>query len=72
MKQIKLIVRDGIVEGALAEAGAEPVEVEILDLCEDYGDYAWLDAYADKLYADPSYKEIPFTVSHGPEGDDPA
>ena len=67
MKHIKIIVRDGIVESALAEAGAEPVEVEILDICKDYGDYEWLDAYADELYADPRYGKIPYTVSHGPE-----
>ena len=34
MKHIKIIVRDGIVEGALAEAETEPVEVEILDILQ--------------------------------------
>lgn len=71
MKQIKIIIRDGIVEGALAEIGGEPVEVEILDICKDYGDYEWLDTYSVELYDDPRYKKIPFTVSHGSEGNDP-
>lgn len=67
MKHIKLIIRDGIVEGALAEIGGEPVEVEILDLCKDYGDYEWLDSYADELYSDNRYENVPYTVAHDPE-----
>lgn len=70
MKHIKLIIRDGIVEGALAEVGGEPVEVEVLDICEDYGDYEWLNAYAEELYADDRYENIPYTVSHGTGGDE--
>lgn len=67
MKHIKLIIRDGIVENALAEIGGEPVEVEVLDINRDYADMEWIAAYADELYADSHYQEVPYTVAHDPE-----
>lgn len=70
MKHIKLIIRDGIVEGGLAEAGGEPVEVEVVDIDKDYEDADWLGSYADELYADSHYEKIPVYVAHNTETGD--
>lgn len=67
MKHIKLIIRDGIVENALAGTDCEPIEVEVIDVCKDYDDYEWLNDYADEVCADSRYKKIPYTVAHDSE-----
>ena len=50
---IKVIVSDGVVEGALKNADV-PVSVEIVDVAEFYDNYETRKAYRDTLYKDPT------------------
>lgn len=61
-KNIKVIIEDGIVQSVLTTDSAG-VDVEIVDICEDYEDAAELKAYRDLLFRDGGYKEMDFTVA---------
>lgn len=67
--EIKIILRDNIVESVLGSAFTpdEEPEIEIVDINKDYDDYEQLCDYADKLYADPSYAECRYDVARFPE-----
>ena len=60
--EIKVIIRDGIVESVLFN-GKDAPNVEIVDVNDAYGDYKELKSYADELYHDAKYREIPHTVA---------
>ena len=60
--EIKVIIRDGIVESVLFR-GQETLNVEIVDVNDAYGDYEKLKSYADELYNDDKYREIPHTMA---------
>lgn len=60
--EIKVIIRDGIVENVLAKdvSNGQP-NVEIVSVDKDYEDHEQLKDYAEALYTDPAYQEYPFT-----------
>lgn len=58
---IKVIIRDGIVESVLAkDVSDKQPNIEIVSVDKDYEDYEQLRDYAETLYADPAYQEYPF------------
>lgn len=59
---LKVILDNGIVEGVLKDKDA-PVQVEVLDIDEDYEDYAKLDAYRKEIYSDKSFIPCDYTVA---------
>lgn len=63
-EQIKIIIRDGIVESVLSDCVQIPAEVEVVDVNRDYADFEQLRAYADAIYADSAFKELPLTYAH--------
>ncbi len=58
---VKIIIDDGIISGVLSNG---PVNVEIVDINRDYGDYEALRAYSHELYDDPKLKSIEYSVAH--------
>lgn len=65
--RVKVIINDGIAVGVLADGD---VDVEIVDVDEDYEDYEALKEYEEELYGDPTLKEREYTVAHFEEGED--
>lgn len=59
--QVKVIIKDGITTGVLADGA---VEVEIIDENKDYEDYQALCNYENKLRHNPALKERNYTVAH--------
>lgn len=57
--KLKVIIRDGIVESVLTDDPKIPVEVQIVDIDDDYEDFEELRKYAEELYDDPAYEEVP-------------
>lgn len=68
---VKVIIRDGIVESVLQDS-EEPLNTEIVDICKDYADSEQLDAYIDKLYSDPSFSSVEFTIARFSEDEEDA
>lgn len=61
---IKVIIRDGIVESVLAkDVSDKQPNIEIVSVDKDYEDYEQFRDYAEALYADPTYQEYPFTCA---------
>lgn len=60
---LKVILRDGIVESVLCDDTRVPILTEIVDLDKDYRDYEALRDLADELYRSPKYEELPFTYA---------
>lgn len=60
---IKVIIRDGIVESVLCDCVILPTDVEVIDINKDYHDYQELKDYAEKIYADPEFKELLVTFA---------
>lgn len=61
---IKVIIRDGIVESVLAkDVSDKQPNIEIVSVDDDYEDYEQLRDYAETLYTDPTYQEYPFTCA---------
>lgn len=65
---IKVIIRDGIVESVLFHEsvlfnGEDAPSVEVVDINDAYSDYEKLKSYADELYDDAKYREIPHTMA---------
>ncbi len=56
--KIKIIIRDGIVEGALCDDTRIPIDMEVVDINRHYPDYQQLCDYADALMHDRKYAEI--------------
>ena len=63
--RVKVIINDGIVTGVLSDGD---VDVEIIDIDKDYGDYESIREYEDEVYSDRSLKETDYTVAHFDEG----
>lgn len=63
--KIKIIIEEGIAAGVLADGD---VEVEIIDIDPDYGDYEALRRYEAEIRADPALKEREFTVAAFADG----
>lgn len=59
---IKVIITDGIVEEVLTDKDL-PVQVEVIDVDDNYEDYDQLKAYREELYHDPSYHHCLYTVA---------
>ncbi len=58
---VKVIINDGVTVGVLANGD---VDVEIVDVDKDYEDVDALKQYEEKLFSNPSLKELDFTVAH--------
>ncbi len=61
---IKVIIRDGIVDAVLCDDTRLPISVEVVDVNKDYPDYQELRDYADCLYKDKAFKEIAPTFAN--------
>lgn len=61
--QIKVIIRDGIVEAALCDDTRLPINIEVVDVDKGYDDYKELLDYAESLYCNPKYAEISLTIA---------
>ena len=61
--QIKIIIRDGIVESVLTDDTKIPIEVEVIEVDKDFEDYAELRDYAETLYGDARYAEVHTTFA---------
>ncbi len=59
--RVKVIINDGIVTGVLADGA---VDVEIIDVDEDYEDCEALKKYESEVYEDKTLEEQQFTVAH--------
>ena len=61
---IKVIIRDGIVESVLAkDVSDKQPNIEIVSVDDDYEDYEQLRDYAETVYTDPTSQEYPFTCA---------
>lgn len=60
--EIKVIIKDGIVEAVLKNQSV-PVRVEVIDINKDYRDYVKLQNYADSVYKNPLFENCDFTVA---------
>lgn len=60
--KIKVIIRNGVVESALSDKG-EDIDMEVVDIDDDYEDHDALCAYADSLYNSHEFREIGYTVA---------
>jgi len=60
--QIKVVIDSGIVDDVLINR-EEAVEVEILDIDNNYEDYKQLDEYRHQIYSDPSLRTCPYSVA---------
>ena len=60
---IKVIIDNGITEAVLKNQQI-PVNVEIVDINDDYEDYEQLNAYRNQLYADNEYHISDHTTAH--------
>lgn len=58
---VKVIITDGIVSGVLAN---KEVDVEIINIDDDYEDYEALCQYEDNLRNDKTLQDYDFTVAH--------
>lgn len=58
---VKVIINDGVVTGVLADGS---VDVEIIDVDEDYEDCEALKKYEKEVYEDKTLEERQFTVAH--------
>lgn len=65
--RVKVIINDGIAVGVLADGD---VDVEIVDVDQDYEDYEALKKYVEELHGDPTLKEQEYTVAHFEERED--
>lgn len=61
---IKVVIRDGIVDSVLCDDTRLPISVEIVDVNKGFPDYEELREYARSLYKDNSFKEIPMTFAN--------
>ena len=61
--QIKIIIRDGIVESVLTDDARIPIEAEVIEVDKDFEDYAELRDYAEELYRDARYAEVHTTFA---------
>ena len=59
--KVKIIIKEGIAVGALADGD---VEVEIIDIDPDYEDYEALKSYEKEVRSNSSLREREFTVAH--------
>ena len=64
--KIKVIIKEGIAAGVLADGD---VEVEIIDIDPDYRDYEALRMYEAEIRSDPVMKEQAFTVAAFEDGE---
>ena len=62
--KIKIIVRDGIVESVLSDCILMHTNVEVIDIEKDFQDYEELKDYAEEIYNNDEYKEIPVTYAN--------
>lgn len=60
--QVKVIMEEGTVRGVLKDRDI-PLEVEIVDVWDDYQDYRQLSEYADGLFGDPVFKPCDYTTA---------
>ena len=63
--KVKVIIEEGIATGVLADGD---VEVEIIDIDPDYGDYEALRKYEEEIRSDPALKAREFTVARFEDG----
>ena len=61
--EIKVVIREGVVEAVLKNQDI-PVRVEVIDIDPDYCDCEKLEAYRDKIYDDPSFKNCDYTYAN--------
>ena len=61
MANVKVIIKNGVVESVLTDA--ENIDVEVVDIDDDYEDYDKLEEYKESLYKAPEYKQIDHTVA---------
>lgn len=59
--RVKVIINNGIATEVLADG---PVELEVVDIDDDYEDYDKLLEYKKELHKDESLKSVDFTVAH--------
>ena len=58
---VKVIIEDGVPQEVLADA---PVDLEVVDIDEDYEDYDQLKNYRNRLYEDKNLKSCDFKVAN--------
>ena len=61
LTNVKIIIRDGVVESILADS--PDICAEIIDIDKDHDDYHAADAYGDELYQSDALQSIDFAYA---------
>lgn len=62
--RVKVIIRNGVAEEKALTDSVQNICVEIVDIDRDYEDREKLEKYANKLYDDPTLREVDLSMAH--------
>ena len=67
--ELKIIMRDGIVDTVLCDDTRLPLDVEVVDVCKDFDDYEKLSQYAYLLESRKENRTVFFTYTQFTDDD---